>query len=99
MSFAALLAIGAVLLAAWVDYRFGKLRPASLGRAAIHAAIAVAVLQATTAGAHYIVGEEGGVARRLTLVLVLFLPGLVYAFLTGLWLMRVLGEVASTARH
>ena len=99
MNFTVPLAIGATLLAVWVDYRFDKLRPTSLGRTAIHAAIAVAVLQATSAGAHYVVGEEAGGARRLILVFVLFLPTLVYAFLTGLWLMRALSEVASTARH
>ena len=98
MNFTVPLAIGTALLAVWVDYRFDKLRPASLGRTAIHAAIAVAVLQVTTAGAQYAVGEEAGDARRLILVFVL-MPALVYAFLTGLWLMRVLSEVASTSRR
>ena len=99
MSFALPLAIGAALLAVWVDYRFDKLRPPSLWRTAIHAAIAVAILQATTAGAHYVAGEGADTPRRLILVFGLLLPGLVYAFLTGLWLMRALSEVASTARR
>ena len=99
MNFTVPLAIGTALLAVWVDYRFDTLRPASLGRTAIHAAIAVAVLQVTTAGAQYVIGEEASDALRLILIFVLFLPTLVYAFLTGLWLMRVLSEVASTARR
>jgi hypothetical protein len=99
MSFIPALAIGAALLAAWFDCRFDKLRPTSLGRAAIHAGIAIAVLQAATAGAQYVVGEEAGAARRLILLFALFLPSIVYAFLSGLWLMRALSEVASTARR
>lgn len=69
MSFTVALAVGAALLAAWVDYRCDKLRPASLGRTAIHAAIAVTVLQASAAGARCLVGVEaatrsGSLKRR-----------------------------------
>ncbi len=98
MSFVATLAIGAALLAAWVDCRFDQRRPVSPVRRAIHAAVAFAVLHAATAGANYLIGEHAGDARRLVVLFVLFLPSLVYAFLTGLWLMRTLTEVASTAR-
>jgi hypothetical protein len=99
MSFVAPLAIGAILLAGWLDWRFDERRPVSVMRRAIHAAAAYAVLQAATAGAHYLIGENAGDARRLSVLFLLFLPSLVYAFLTGLWLMRTLAEVASTAHH
>lgn len=99
MTFPISLAIGTALLAAWLDVRFDKRRPVSLVRRAIHAAIALAFLRTATAGAHYLIVEDASAARRVILVFALFLPSLVYAFLAGCWLVRMLGDVAATARR
>ena len=99
MTFAVSLVIGAALLAVWLDVRFDRWRPVSLVRRAIHAAIALAVLRTATAGAHYLIVEDASAVRRVVLLFVLFLPSLVYAFLTFCWLVRTLGVVAATARR
>ena len=98
-SFGIALAIGAALLAAWVDMRLERKRPGSPGRCFAHAATAFAVVQGTTTAAAALAGSE---TPRLGLLAVLFgivLPGLVYAFLAGLWLMRTLAEVARLSRR
>ena len=99
MSFALALAIGAALMAGWLDVRFKERRPATLMRRACHLAAAYAILQVTSAGASYFVGANPGDARQLSVVFVILLPSLVYAFLTGLWLMRALVEMSGFARR
>jgi hypothetical protein len=99
MTFAVSLTVGAALLALWLDVRCERWRPASLVRRAVHAAIALAVLRSAAAGAHYLIVDDASAARRVVLLCVLFLPTLVYAFLTCCWLLRTLSDVAATARR
>jgi len=99
MSFAAALAVGAVLMAGWLDVRFDGRRPASLMRRAIHLGIGVAVLQATSAGLDYLLGANPGHLREMSVVFLVLLPSMTYAFLGGLWLMRTLAEVVGPARR
>lgn len=99
MSFVVGLTIAAALLAVWVDSRFESRRPESLGRRTVHVVVAFATLQAANFGAHHLIGEHAGDARRLVVVFALFVPSLVYMFLSGLWLMRTLAEMSSTARR
>lgn len=100
MNFAGALAVGAALLACWVDVRLERRRPVSSTVRIGHALAAYVVVRATTVVSHGIVGSSGAPALKLlAVVFVIVLPGLVYAFLAGLWLMRTLAEVARLSRH
>jgi hypothetical protein len=99
MSFAAGLTIAAALLALWVDTRFESRRPESLKRRTVHVVLAFATLQAANFGSRFLIGAHAGDTRRLIVVFCLFVPSLVYTFLSGLWLMRTLVEMRSTARR
>jgi hypothetical protein len=99
MSFVVGLTIAAALLAVWVDSRFASHRPESLARRTIHILVAFLTLQAANFGSHFVIGEHSGDALRVLVVFLLFLPTLVYTFLSGLWLMRTLAEMHSTARR
>jgi biotin transporter BioY len=92
------LTLGAFLLASWVDAKVGDSRPESTIRRIGHAVVAVLVLQASV-GALYLVHAAGAPpAGIMAAVFALFLPALVYALLTGLWVMRLLAEIARFAR-
>jgi hypothetical protein len=99
MSFAVSMALGATLLAAWLDWRFDKRRPASAMRRMGHAAAAFALLQIAVAGFQYLAGETAPADRRLAVVFILLLPSLVYCLLTSLWLTRTLAEMVGPARR
>jgi hypothetical protein len=90
MSFTVVL--GAFLLAAWVDARFEARRPATPGRRMAHVAASFVLLQLATLGAHFVVPEDAGVAPRMTAVFVLLLPLMVYALVSGLWIIRTFAE-------
>jgi hypothetical protein len=99
VSFVAGLTVAAALLAVWVDTRFESRRPESLKRRAVHVVLAFATLQAANFGSHFLIGAHAGDTRRLIVVFCLFVPSIVYTFLSGLWLMRTLVEMRSTARR
>jgi hypothetical protein len=84
--------LGAFLLAAWVDARFEGRRPATPGRRMAHVAASFILLQLATLGAHFVVPEDAGVAPRMTAVFVLLLPLMVYALISGLWIIRTFAE-------
>jgi hypothetical protein len=97
--FSGLLTIGAVLLALWLDMRIGNRRPESpLGRLA-HAFAAFVVLKLATAGFAYAVHRELPKGWELTMLFLLFFPGLIYAFVAGVWLTRTFVDVARLARR
>jgi ABC-type uncharacterized transport system permease subunit len=99
MSFAAPLAIGAALLAAWFDCRFEKRRPVSPTSRIIHAGLAYILVRIVPVAVEGLatVGEPPW--QRLAVVFVLVLPSLVYAFVAGLWLIRTVADIARTVRH
>ncbi len=92
------LALGAFLLAAWVDTRFEGRRPATPRRRAVHIAVSCILLQLASIGTGLLVPEQAGAARQLTAVFVVLLPLLVYAFLSGLWLIRSIAEAGLARR-
>jgi hypothetical protein len=98
-AFVVLLAIGALLVAVWLDHRLGERRPSSPVRRVAHAVAAFVVLQLATAGSAYVVHRNPTLGHELIALFALFLPSLIYAFLSGLWLMRTLADVARLARH
>jgi hypothetical protein len=99
LNFAVALAVGAAVLACWLDVRLERARPASFTVRIGHAVAAYVVLRATTVVSHGLVGSGASASKLFAVVFVVVLPGLVYAFLAGLWLMRTLAEVARLSRH
>jgi hypothetical protein len=99
MSFVAPLSVGAVLLAVWVDERLESRRPGSLAKRAIHAAVAWGLLQIVVVVVAHLLPDQASDLRRVVVVLGLFLPSLVYTFVTALWLVRLLAEVATISRR
>ena len=55
------------------------------------------LLQASVGVLYLIAAAEAPEAALLVAVLSVFLPALVYALLTGLWLIRLLGEIRRLA--
>jgi hypothetical protein len=98
-AFQLVLPIGAAVLAVWIDVRFDARRPRSPIRRAVYAFAACAVLELATVVFSHIGGPGAPLTQRLTALFLCLLPGLVFAFLTGFWLMRTLGEVARLARR
>ena len=92
------LLIGGFLLASWVDSRVGESRPAGAMRRIYHAVAGLVVLHLSVGGLYLV--QAVGVSPTLFLgaVFVIFLPGLVYALLTGLWVIRTAAELARFAR-
>ena len=97
--FSGVLTIAAVLVAVWLDLRLGERRPASPLRRVAHAFVAVAVLQAASVGFAYVLRSRMPLGQQMLTLFLLYLPSLIYAFLSGVWLMRTLVEVARLARR
>jgi hypothetical protein len=93
------LALGAFLLASWVDARVGDSRPEAPAKRIGFCLLGVLALQGSV-GALYLVQAAGASqAGMLAAVLGLFLPALIFALLTGLWLLRMLADIAGVARR
>jgi hypothetical protein len=86
---------GAAVLALWVDQRF-KLAPGGLLARSAHVAAAVIVLMASPAVMQPIIAEGSSAPRTMVALFAIFLPSLVYAFLTGIWFMRFVQSAMST---
>ena len=99
LNFAGALAVGAAVLACWLDMRLERARPASSTARIGHALAAYAVVRVTTAASHGVVGSGAPASKVVAVLFLVVLPGLVYAFLAGLWLMRTLAEVARLSRR
>lgn len=99
MTLALSLGVGAALLALWLDCRFEDRRPSSLRHRVAHVGLAYVALRLMTAGAGHLVGQDPSDTQRFGIVFLVFLPGIMYAFLSALWLMRALADAVSVARH
>jgi predicted membrane channel-forming protein YqfA (hemolysin III family) len=84
--FPALLLAGAVALALWTDLRFGDSAPAKAVTLVLHLVAAVlAVVVATKA-----MESADGAGRTLAVISVIavFLPSLVYLFVSAIWTLK-----------
>jgi hypothetical protein len=97
--FTVALAVGAFLLASWVDARVGDSRPESPIRRSVHVMLGLVVLKLSVLLLAVIHGSGVPNGGMLVAAMVFFLPALVYTFLTGLWMMRTLAEVSRLARR
>jgi len=89
------LAAGALLLASWVDAKVGDSRPESPMKRIGLCFVGVLLLQASVGGLYLFESQ----AALMAAVLGLFLPALVFAMVTGLWLIRMLADIAGVARR
>ena len=93
------LAVGAFLLASWVDARIGDSRPEAPAKRIGLCLLGVLALQGSV-GALYLVQAAGASqAGLMAAVLGLFFPALTFALLTGLWLLRMLADIVGVARR
>lgn len=99
VAFTTSLTLAAAVLAIWLDLRLGDTRPDGVGRRIGHAVVGFLLLQASSALLVYAKDHGLAPSRLMIGVLLLFAPALVYALLTGLWLMRTLADVARFARR
>ena len=90
------LAGGGLLLASWVDAKVGESRrPESPMKLIGLCLVGVLLLQASVAGLYLFKSQ----AALMVGVFGLFLPALVFAMLTGLWLIRMLADIGGLARR
>jgi hypothetical protein len=99
LDFALALVVGSAALAAWLDLRLERHRPDSPSARIMHAMAAWIALRLTAAVSGSLAGSDGPAARTLAVILLVVLPGLVYAFLSGLWLARTLADAARLSRR
>jgi hypothetical protein len=85
-SFAIALGVGAALLAFWVQYRFPKLAPQTAGWAILHLVVTMVLADITKTA---FTSVEFDPATAMALVFGLALPTLVYAFVAGMWIIRI----------
>jgi len=85
-SFVIGLGIGSALLAFWVQFRFPNLAPQTFGWAIFHLVVTGVLAQLTKA---VFASVELQPVGTMALVFGLALPTLVYAFVSGMWLIRV----------
>jgi hypothetical protein len=81
--------VGAAALAMWVELRFGRLTPGSLKARFFHSALALATVQLAVPVMRLLVGEGKSVSHSLFALLYVFLPALIYAFLSSIWLLKL----------
>ena len=96
MAYTLTLAVSAGLLAIWLDTRFPGLRPKTAAGGLTHAVVGVFAML----GAAGLLGLVYGIPQTafMALVLGVFLPGLTYALLAGLWMLRALANLTFARR-
>lgn len=86
-----LFAVGGALLALWLDVRFPDLPPSRMTVRLVHVGAAFAVVDVVAPGAVQLIVGAGDSSARVAAALVgALLPALVYAFLSGIWMLRLL---------
>jgi len=93
-SFVVLLVVGSALLAFWVGARFPGFGPHRLGYAVLHLLCGLAAIRAIPGLTDAVLAMSADVAKYLVPFGVA-LPLFTYAFLTGLWLLRLIHRSAS----
>jgi hypothetical protein len=94
--FVVALAVGAGALALWADVRVPRLQPKELRGVLLHTFIAFAVL-------HVVAGwigapASGTLAVAMAALLGIALPAIVYAFLAGIWAIRMFQDAYKATR-
>ena len=84
------LTVGAAPLALWAFIRFEAVAPKGIGTSALHVGISLVLLNvASPVLMRAILGDGESVARTLVALFAVFLPALVYVFVSGLWALNL----------
>jgi biotin transporter BioY len=87
------LALGAFLIASWVDSKLGDSRPQAPAKRFAHAVAGLLAVESAV-GLLYLVQAAGAPKLGVLLaVFVFFLPALTYSLLAAQWLLRTLVEI------
>ena len=97
--FILLLTVASVVLAVWLDLRFESRRPQSVVRRLVHAAVAFVVLEITAAAVASVLRGRAPLGEQTLVLLLVYLPSMIYTFLTGIWLVRTMVEIAGLVRR
>ena len=83
--------VGAASIALWIDCRWSSLAPRRPSVRVLQVALALVVAQfvAPPLIASLLAGG-GSIALEITALLAIFLPSLVYVFLSGIWVLKLL---------
>lgn len=84
--------LGACALAMWVEVRFGRFTPKSMKARFFHMALALAFVQLSVPVLRLVVGNGESVSRAVLGLVYVFLPALTYAFVTSIWLLKLVSE-------
>ena len=93
--FAVVVLAGAALLAAWVDFRWPSLAPEGLLGRGLALGAACLVLQIVPLVFERMLALALPQEPRALVALVVLLAGFTFAFISGLWLLRTLRELAA----
>jgi hypothetical protein len=86
-----MLALGGGLLALWVEVRWPQVTPRSGGARVVHVLVSLALVQFVVPPAlEAIIADGANVPLDVLALLLIFLPGQVYAFLSAIWLLKSL---------
>ena len=80
--------VGAALLAAWIDHTWAGRMPRTVGRALVHVTgglLALGLAPSLMAG----LSPQDSPTRAMAALLALFLPALVYCFMSWIWVIRL----------
>ena len=89
-----ILALGAGVIALWLDTRFEGVGPQSMGKTVVHLAASVAVLELCPVAIRLVLAGGEDPVRQMVAVFFVLFPTLVYAFLSMLWLLKMFQRVA-----
>ena len=87
-SLVACLTLGAGALALWIGVRFPGRGPQRLAAIALHLALSLVAVQAAPVVMRMLIDARESASVGVLALLGVFLPALVYVFLSALWLMR-----------
>jgi hypothetical protein len=87
-AFLLLFAVAAFVLAVWVDVRFPRLIPGTMGRLAVHV-VAATLICAIGIGPAMEPLLASGVAGKIAAIVAVALPALTYGMLGGVWAFRM----------
>jgi amino acid transporter len=86
-----LITVGAALIALWTDVRWPALAPERPGLRVLHLVLALAAAQYVAPALMAALLPDGRSATMETIALFAFvLPSLVYTFLSGIWVLKLL---------
>jgi hypothetical protein len=91
------LGVGSALIAFWFVVRFPERCPANLRTALLH--VAAALTAGWVAPDIFNAVSSHGLASAVAAVFTILLPALVYTFLSGAWVLKLVHDMFSAYRH